>query len=573
MQVRIRDFQVVERADLLAGGLVLVTGKNAQGKSSVLKATAAALTGQLQFGLAKKDAKALVRAGAGTATAAVQGTDWTAGAAWPKCEASTAGQPPTVTPIAAGLTSLLDLSAKDRAKLLAELLKTAPDRADFVAACTDASISEAIAAQVWSDIEGKGWDAKAAEVADKGAKLKGQWELVTGQRFGTEKARTWRPEGWTDDLDGASLDDLQAEMGEVQQELERAIAAAAVGQAELDRLTAACAEIDELKERSIEAQMVATRATTAYGTAQRERDALPPAAQAKGLTCPCCNAALQLSHNMGADQKLVQAEQIGDDELKKRRDAIAAADGKLSRLKGERDGAERTATEAQRAYQAAQQAERQLTELRKKASGGQPGDDVETLRARVSTAEARHRALKAKEDADRVANLLAVNLAMQAIMAPGGLRQAKLVKVLDTFNGGPLRSLCEAAGWGDVRIEPDMGVTYGGRPYEQLAGLGPQLSSDQFRVYATLQVALAQVQGCELVILDGADVLDQKGRGGLLKMLRGAGMDALIGMTFSAPDVVPDLEARGMGRAYWIDGGIARPLGEVMAEKSRKEAA
>lgn len=147
------------------------------------------------------------------------------------------------------------------------------------------------------------------------------------------------------------------------------------------------------------------------------------------------------------------------------------------------------------------------------------------------------------------------------------------MKVLDTFNGGPLRSLCDMAGWRDVRIESDMSITYAGRPYEQLSGLGPQLSSDQFRVYATLQVALAQVQGCELVILDGADVLDQKGRGGLIKMLRGAGMDALIGMTFSAPDVVPDLEARGMGRAYWIDGGIARPLGEVMAEKNRKEAA
>ncbi|WP_395452920.1 hypothetical protein ACHMW5_02555 [Azospirillum melinis] len=573
MQIRIRDFQVVERADLLAGGLVLVTGKNAQGKSSVLKATAAALTGQLQFGLPKKDAKALVRAGASTATAAVQGTDWTAGAAWPKCEASTSGQPPKVTPIAAGMASLLDLSAKDRAKLLADLLKTAPDRADFVSACTDASISEAIAEQVWTDIEGKGWDAKAAEIAEKGTRFKGQWEQATGQRFGTEKVQTWRPEDWTDDLADASLDDLLAEMGETRQELERAVAAAAVGQAELDRLTTACAEIDELKERSIEAQLAATKATSAYGSAQRQRDALPPAAQAKGLTCPCCKAALQLANNMGADQRLVQAEQIGDDELKKRRDAIADADGTLSRLKGERDAAERKATDAQRVYQAAQQAERQLAELKAKATAGQPGDDVEAIRARVATAEGRHRALKAKEDAERVANLLAVNLAMQAIMAPGGLRQAKLVKVLDTFNGGPLRSLCEAAGWGDVRIEPDMGVTYGGRPYEQLAGLGPQLSSDQFRVYATLQVALAQVQGCALVILDGADVLDQKGRGGLIKMLRGTGMDALIGMTFSAPDVVPDLEARGMGRAYWIDGGIARPLGEVMAEKNRKEAA
>jgi hypothetical protein len=574
MQIKIRDFQVIERADILLGGLVLVAGRNAQGKSSVLKATAAALTGQLQFGLAKKDAKALVRNGASTATASfTQDADSSVMTLWPKCERSTFGQPLSLSPIAAGLESLLDLSPKDRAKLLGDLLKTAPDRDDFVSACADVGIAEGIAAKVWDDIEAKGWDAKTADIAEKGARLKATWEAAAGTKFGAEKVKTWRPEGWTEDLADASADDLSAELSKAKQALERAVAAQAVGQAELDRLAAACADIDELKERSIEARTTATKLTAAHSVAQQERDALPPAAQAAGLACPCCAAALQLSHHMGANQHLVKADVIGADELKRRRDAIASADGKLSRLKGEHDAAERAAIMAQTAYQDAQKAERQLVEARKKATNAAAGDDVATIRARVATAETRLKALTAKDEADRVAKLLTVNLAMQAIMAPTGLKKTKLVKVLDTFNGGPLRSLCEAAGWRDVRIEADMGVTHDGRPYEQLAGLGPQLSSDQYRVYATLQVALAQVQGCGMVILDGADVLDQKGRGGLLKMLRVVGMDALIGMTFSAPDVVPDLEARGMGRAYWIDGGIARPLGEVLTAKGRKEAA
>ncbi len=574
MQIKIRDFQVIERADLLLGGLVLVAGKNAQGKSSVLKATAAALTGQLQFGLAKKDAKALVRNGASTAAATLdQGVETSAVAVWPKCERSTTGQPLSLSPIAAGLESLLDLSAKDRAKLLGDLLKTDPDRDDFVSACIDVGIAEEVAAKVWGDIEVKGWDAKAADIADKGTRLKGQWEAVAGVKFGSEKVKVWRPGGWTEDLADAAANDLSAELGEAKQALERAIAAQAVGQAELDRLAAACAEIDELKERSIEARTVATRTASQLGDARKERDSLPPAAQAVGLTCPCCDAPLQLSHHLGGNQHLVKAEVIGADELKRRRDAIASADGKLSRLKGEHDAAERAATTAQIAYQDAQKAEAQLAEARGKATSATAGNDVATLRTRVATAETRLKALTAKDEADRVAKLLTVNLAMQAIMAPTGLKKTKLIKVLDTFNGGPLRSLCEATGWRDVRIEADMGVTYDGRPYEQLAGLGPQLSSDQYRVYATLQVALAQVQGYGMVILDGADVLDQKGRGGLLKMLRSTGMGALIGMTFSAADVVPDLEARGMGRAYWIDGGIARPLGEVLVAKSRKEAA
>lgn len=304
--------------------------------------------------------EALVRNGASTATAAFQGTDSTAMALWPKCERSTTGQPLSLSPIAAGLESLLDLPARDRAKLLGDLLKTAPDRDDFVSACTDAGIVEEIAAKVWGDIEAKGWDAKAADIADKGARFKGQWEAVAGTKFGTEKIKTWRPEGWTEDLADASIDDLEAELGEARQDLERAVAAQAVGQAELDRLAAACADIDELKERSTEAQLAATKVTAAYGTAQRERDALPHAAQTAGLTCPCCNAALQLAHHMGSNQHLVKADAISTDELKRRRDAIASADGKVSQLKGEHDAAERAATMAQSAYQDAQKAERQL---------------------------------------------------------------------------------------------------------------------------------------------------------------------------------------------------------------------
>jgi hypothetical protein len=51
-----------------------------------------------------------------------------------------------------------------------------------------------------------------------------------------------------------------------------------------------------------------------------------------------------------------------------------------------------------------------------------------------------------------------------------------------------------------------------------------------------------------------------------LKVLRAAGVDALVAMTINRPEFVPDLEKAGFGASYWIEDGIARPLDEAMQE-------
>lgn len=568
-QIIIRDFQVVERADIALGGITIVGGKNSQGKSSIAKGAAAVATGHIQFGLTKKDGKRLVRDGREVAAATLKSDNGAARANWPKCEFSTEGTPLAISAIAAGLEHLLDLSESkaglaERAQILGRLLRTDPTREDFEQACADAEIPKDITARLWADIEALGWDGKFDDVKKKGANFKGRWEQVAGEAYGPEKAKSWTPAGWTDDLADASLDDLHAEVGEAQQDVERAVAGQAVDQAEIDRLTSACAEIEVLSAASTDAQVAATQTEAAHKAAQRERDALPPGDQPHSLTCPSCKAAVQLAGAPGA-QHLTLAAVIPDAELKKRRMAIASADGKLSKATGELDAANRKAADAQRAFQDAQAAQTKLREMQGKNSAA--GGGLQEARDRLALAQRRHNALKAKHDADQIAGALAMNAKVQVLLAPDGVRKTKLLRVLDTFNGGPLAELCAAAGFAAVRIEPDMTVAFGGRPYPLLAGLGPQLSSDQFRVRAILQVALAQIQGDGLVIIDAADVLDQSGRNGLIKMLRAAGQDALVCMTFSKPDLVPDLEKHGFGRAYWVEGGVARPLAAVLPAK------
>ncbi len=65
--------------------------------------------------------------------------------------------------------------------------------------------------------------------------------------------------------------------------------------------------------------------------------------------------------------------------------------------------------------------------------------------------------------------------------------------------------------------------------------------------------------GKGLLIIDGADILDQGARGRLLKMVLNSGIPAIICMTLNKPDMAPDLSAAGAGVTYWVENGTCKP--------------
>jgi hypothetical protein len=88
-------------------------------------------------------------------------------------------------------------------------------------------------------------------------------------------------------------------------------------------------------------------------------------------------------------------------------------------------------------------------------------------------------------------------------------------------------------------------------------------TSEQYRVRAVLQVAMADLDHSAMVVLDAADVLDGPTRSGLFALLVEASMPALVCMTLSRREQVPDLAAAELGASYWIEGGVAQPLHEL----------
>jgi hypothetical protein len=85
-------------------------------------------------------------------------------------------------------------------------------------------------------------------------------------------------------------------------------------------------------------------------------------------------------------------------------------------------------------------------------------------------------------------------------------------------------------------------------------------TSEQYRVRAVLQVAMAHLDKSAMVVLDAADVLDGTSRSGLFAMLEESQLPAIVCMTLTKREQMPDLETAGFGMSYWLDSGVAQTL-------------
>ena len=85
--------------------------------------------------------------------------------------------------------------------------------------------------------------------------------------------------------------------------------------------------------------------------------------------------------------------------------------------------------------------------------------------------------------------------------------------------------------------------------------------SEQWRVNATLQLAIALLEGAAAVCMDGADILSRKGQDDLfMGLLEKLPMPVVVGATYDRAKDVPDLAKAGIGHVYWMADGVALSL-------------
>lgn len=553
MKIEIENYRGIESATVELAPIAIVGGANAAGKSSIAQAAAAALTGTPTPipGVTKSGAGVLVRSGTGGGAVKVSRDADAVTVNWPAGKVKSEGTPPTASLYAVGLKSLADLDNKERAAELISMMKANPDQADLARALKDVLDDESMK-KLWEVIQRDGWDTRHKTAKETGARLKGQWEEATGERYGEQKAAQWIPRDWSPELSGASEETLSGVLAQEKEGLEATIAGSAVDAAEVERLrneiAAPCPDVGDLEKAHEDARKAAQ-------IARGELAAMTvPGSPEQTQPCPHCGTALLVR---GGKLAIPSAEKSPYD------DAVYRAKydqkrGDVDRLNKAASDAADALVNARTAHARRRDAEKKLAELetRPAADGG---GDIDKARESVKRAEERLRAFKAKARADDLAQSIGINQAVVAVLAPDGLRQEKLKTALDGFNK-ELALLCEKAQWGRVEISPDLEFSYARRPWVILS------ESERYRVRVTLQVAIANGDGSEAVIFDGADILDRQGRNGLACLAQVADCPALICMTLKDPSELPDVDAAGIGHAYWIADARSQPRAESLAK-------
>lgn len=546
MNVLISNFRGIKRAEINLSKLALVAGANAAGKSSVAHAVAAALSGAVVplAGLKKTEAGMLVHAGTGRGTISVDTEQGAIRVDYPQARIETTGQPPAASLFAVGLKSIVDMPGKEAAATLIEYLKATPARGDVLDATEKLGLDEKQQEQLWQKISDLGWDGAHAAAKEMGVKLKGQWEAATGERYGSSKGESWVPKGWETGLEAASEESLAADLTQAREFVEAAIAANAVTAADRDRWKATADGVDEARIL-LERSTIARDAFNAKAEAlQNAWQTLPkPGAAEQCVPCPHCGADVVIRGGTLAAPVLTDAK-----EDRERNDAILKAEAAYTDAINKRNAEVTTMALLSKRIRDGQAAAKSLASTPESA----PAADLEHAREVAQRAEVRAAAFRAHRTAARLHHGIGLNALVQAMLAPDGLRLARLRAALREFNT-TIGALCSTAGWGMVEIGEDAAASYDGKPLVLLS------ASETFRVRATLQAAMASMDKSAALVVDAADVLDRAGRNCLMRMLGSVKLPSVVCMTMARADV-PDMKDRGT--SYWIEGGVTMPARE-----------
>lgn len=542
MKAIIENFMGCRSAEIKAEKIALIIGMNAQGKTSSLLPVSLALSGHsVPPKMTKTNAGMLVHSGYATARVIVEADGSMTEINWPKCEVRSVGtNPPKSSEFASGLRDFISLDDKEKIEILRSILKCEPTEAETTELLVSQGIEKNVAALVWQNIDRDGWDASMERAREKGKSFKSQWDYLTGEHYGEKKAASWFPDGWESDLQTMSRETLEAAVTSMRAELEYKIANQALDEDELRRLEEeASKEVDlasEMERLSAELEK-AEKDLAAVG----DRLAKIPNIPTTGLPCPHCGKSILLDRG-----RLVSAETgISDEQKSKIEQARLDANNEHS-FQVKRVSELRTSyVTVQASLKASQKAK---ADLDKKSEAVVSPDEIDRFREEERKAECRLSAFIKYTEALRLHQNVTQNQMIIDALSPSGLRRKALERGLDAFNDA-LSSICRKAGWADVCIQGDMTVLFNGRPYVLCS------ASEKMRASFTIQTAIAEYDGSDAVVIDATDILDPKGRGGMLRVLANAPFASFVGMMVPDKDKVPSLSNKKIGHVYWLDQG------------------
>jgi len=538
MKLSVNYYRGIKSANIPITPVTLIAGDNHQGKSSIAQAASALFTGSvLPDWCKKKDAAEIVNDESGTGLIELATDGGTVSIEYPSCKISSTGRPPYASPVAVGMTSPIDMSERDRSSYYAELLKTDPTESDLREAIADAGLSDEQFVGLWKSVQSTGWDAAWNHAKSKGIEIKGSWKHVTGEQYGSVKASNWTPGGWTKANEKMKPADVEKRIAELQKERDESIRQTAIDENEIkqlkefaDGLENTQASVDENKKQLEEISE----------KIEALRSKIPEIPVINDQPCPHCEKPLSIKNGKIMKGGAVKQADV-DKAVKQKADTekqISELNEKHNRCNADYQKMLALLTECKAATD-----KLKTIGSQKKPSGRFPDEidiEIDALRDDINM-------ITAKSEAEKYHQQIERNAVICDALAPEGLRKTALEAGLSKLNDA-LAVICKTAKWGLVEVQENLSTDYDGRQYQALS------QSEQYRVRATLQLAIAGIDNSDIVIFDGADVMMKAGRNGLISAVLKLGIPAIICMSFLDRNDVPDMSKVG-GASVWVENG------------------
>jgi len=606
-KMEIRNFIALEMASIEFGAANLFVGKNGAGKTSVADAIRFAIKGDPIRVAFKKDMGKLLFNHAPRGSVKVKFSDQTE-----ICRDVGTGkadhEPASAT---AHIELALDANAftaqkpAQRRNILSEILSLEFTEDDVVAAVEGKVVVNDMIRKMAAQAAAGDWDGVAKRLKDNAALLRGQWQQVTSERYGKQKANTWQmnadiPDGPLEPA-AESSKTLQDEYANLRHEL----TAAKSITVEFERRT------KKLNEQLEHEQATLNSLTETYGearnidrfinacaekiqTMQDERDALVKhgeelnrqagiisaniKAASKLMQCPCCDHSLKLENG-----QLVEADSVD----------VSALQTQLIQINQTKQHMADQYRDVDQAIRKAQNGNREALEARAKLENG--ADKVDMLTQQIQSLtmpenvdiqsmeeqceKARLAALKAQEDyalikmqhqatenarqktteALKLHQQVMLSEQLAEIFGPNGVRNHLVRDALKPLND-KIAEMSIVAGWGgNVGIDGEMELFFDERPFGLLS------RSEQWRVNVLVTKALCDLANTGIVIFDEVDILDADnlfGFGHLLEQFARENVQ-VIAMATGSVDAFQPLQ--GIVNIFAVENGTIMDTATKMA--------
>lgn len=562
LKARIRNVLGVESAEVDLNGIVLVAGRNGEGKSSLLQAIGAVATGEAAIrGLNVKGQRSwAVRQGADMGVAVLDWGTGTQRVVWPNSAVENTGSPypdgPFGSPLGIGLREWMAQDLKTRQQEFANRAKASPTLDDIRTWLEVHDGNPAQAQALWERVDISGWDAVLKQAQEASTKVRGGWEQVAGTAFGVVKSQGWRPAGLLPDVDYTE-EGVAEDLERAKEARDRLIAQGAIETHRLGVLRDQARPLPELQAEEARLRAELTERRAAQRRLGEQRQSLL-GAEDFSLPCPHCGGALDVQAEPGATPELTKSAKplLMREKAAKRRDEAASVTKAQADAQRAIDQAEAALQDQVARTTQAANAAAEVRRLEKAiAESGIDGDALSQARELVARLEERLVNVQAmSKAADLYEKWAKMQPAIKAL-EPEGVRGMVAARALTDWNA-IMATITTDAGMAAVVLTEGMELTFAGRRYALLS------ESEKWRANLVMGLALAKAEAAKLLLVDRLDVLVADLRASALKAIRAAGIPAVVAMSVpdKSPERLPHLSKAGLGSVWWIEGGVLQPL-------------